>query len=364
MKKKILSALISLLCLSACATDEPSALPAPSATIAEATPTAEPTAVPTATPTPKPTATPTPTPSPTPAPNRPDIPQRGMTEALPEEYLLPASLQGTVERITYPSWDFAGEGEPIEKVANVYLPAGYDPEDQETRYDIFYFMHGFTGNADEFFTYNDGFEKNLFDNMIEKGDIPPMIIVAATFDAQNDFADFDRSVEEVRAFHYDFRKYLMPAVESHYHTYSLSTSDEDLAASRDHRAFGGFSLGSVTTWLELCHDPDYIRYYLPISAACWYYGDIGDPQPVLNTDFIASVIEEHALNDKGYFVYACTGTMDSMHGEMDLLMDEMFSRGDAFPPEHMVFYYCEGAAHELVALPVYFYNALPLFFGD
>ncbi len=368
MKRSVLFSGLLILCLlTACGSEsskeqEPvsgNGLPA----VQSVTPAPTPTEAPTATPIPTATPTPAPTATPTPEPNIPDIPQQGITKDVPEEYLLPARIQGTVERISYPSRNYAGEGEDIIKIANVYLPAGYDPNDEDTRYDIFYFMHGWTGNADEFFSFGDGMVKNLFDHMIENGDIPPMIIVAATFDSLNESTEFEWSVDEVNAFHYDFAYDLMPAVEARYHTYALSASKEGLEASRDHRAFGGFSLGSVTTWNELCCDAEYIRYYMPISAACWYYGAIDDPQPVMNTDFILSVIEEKELNEKGYFIYACTGTADSMRGELDLQMEEMFSRRDSFTPEHAVYYYNEEVAHELVALPEYLYNALPVFFG-
>lgn len=368
MKKTFIFLIFLCLCMSAACGKESSgeqkSLSADEQPAVETvTPSPTPTEAPTATPVPTLTPTPSPSPSPTELPNMPDIPQRGITKDVPEEYLLPAENGGTVERISYPSRNYAGEAEDILKIANVYLPAGYDPDDTETRYDIFYFMHGWTGNADEFFSFGDGMVKNLFDHMIGNGDIPPMIIVAATFDSLNESADFEWSVEEVEAFHDDFARDLMPAVEARYHSYALSVSGEDLVASRDHRAFGGFSLGSVTTWLEFCYDAEYMRYFLPISAACWYYGAIDDPQPVQNTDLILSVIGEKKLNDKGYFIYACTGTEDSMRGELDLQMEEMFSRPAAFTPEHVVYYYNEGAAHELVALPEYLYNALPVFFG-
>ena len=34
----------------------------------------------------------------------------------------------------------------------------------------------------------------------------------------------------------------------HYSTYLEKADEESILASRDHRAIGGFSLGSITTW--------------------------------------------------------------------------------------------------------------------
>ena len=202
--------------------------------------------------------------------------QTGMTDPVPSTYLSAAQHGGSVQRIEYDSMDYAGSGDPVKKQAYVYLPYGYDEADADTRYNILYLMHGWGGHAGEYFEYAN--IKNIFDNMIANGDIESMIVVSATFYHDNTDRDFGSSEDALRAFHNDFEKHLMPAVEGQFHTYAKSTSDEDLKASRDHRAFGGFSLGSVTTWLQFCYDYDYIRYFLPMSGSSWYYGTYGDFQ--------------------------------------------------------------------------------------
>ncbi len=197
-----------------------------------------------------------------------EIPQRGWTTAVPEAYFLPCEKQGTVVRFNYASRDYAGDGNNITKTANIYLPYGYNTKDTTTRYDIFYMMHGLECTADQLFFDKDGKAKNMLDNMIAQGMIPPVIVVAATFDADNSPQDFTRSDSEARQFHQDFLNNLMPAVESTYHTYAASSSKKALMASRDHRAFGGFSLGAVITWFQFCYNFDYIKYYAPMSASC------------------------------------------------------------------------------------------------
>ena len=195
------------------------------------------------------------------------IEQTGYTLAVPSEYLQGANEKGDIEHIEYATKDYAGGGSDITKEAYVYLPYGYDANDAETRYNILYLMHGWTGHAGEYFEY--GRVKNILDNMIERGDIEPMIVVSPTFYNEASGTDFESSVSELRAFHYDFENALMQAVEGTYHTYAESTTDEDLKASRDHRAFGGFSLGSVTTWMQFCYDYDYIKYF-PTCQAFFY----------------------------------------------------------------------------------------------
>lgn len=291
-----------------------------------------------------------------------DLPQTGMTQDVPDEYISEAEKQGSVERLSYESKDYAGDSSTITKTAYVYLPYGYDESDMETRYNIIYLMHGWGGRAGEYFDFTG--TKNVFDNLIENEDIPPVIIVSATFYNENSNTDFSSSIREFREFHQDFENHLMPAVEGKFHTYASSTSDEDLKASRDHRAFGGFSLGSVTTWLEFCHDYDYIRYFLPMSGSCWYYGTYGDFQTEKNVNFIEQLVKDENLDERGYFIYHTTGTQDTVKSQTLMQAEEMMARADVFKPEHYVFYQKDGGYHDFNAVQEYIYNALPLFFRD
>lgn len=341
-------------------TEQPA--PAPEESLRLPTPPAEetPSPAPTAEETPAPTAeeTPSPTPSHTPSPTL-AIPQTGMTDPVPAAYTRPCDRPGSVQRLVYDSRDYAGSGAAIVKTAYVYLPYGYDEADASTRYDILYLMHGWTGHAGEFFQY--GAFKNILDHLIANGDTPPMIVVSPSFYTENSRTDFDASMDALRLFYLDFEAHLMPAVEGRYFTYAASTSDDDLKASRDHRAFGGFSMGAVTTWLMLCHDSDYIRYYLPMSGACFYYGDYDDYQTARNVDHLESVVRDEDLNDRGYFVYHAVGTLDAYREQSVLQAEEMLARG-AFPPEHYVFYQRKDGRHDRYSVDEFLYNALPLFF--
>ncbi len=285
------------------------------------------------------------------------IEQTGYTAAVPAGYFEQASKQGSVDRIDYDSKDYAGDGSDIVKTAYVYTPYGYDPNDEEKRYDILYLMHGWGGQAGEYFSYG----KDLFDNLIEKGDIDPIIIVSPSFYHENSDHDFSGSINEFRHFHLDFEENLMPVVESTYHTYVTGTTPEELKASRDHRAFGGFSLGSVTTWLQFCYDYDYIHYFLPMSGSSWYYGTYGDFQIERNVDFIEQLVKDNDLDERGYFIYHAVGTNDSVKSQSIDMANDMLKR-ETFTSDHYVFYLKDGGYHDFNAVNEYLYNALPLFF--
>ena len=74
--------------------------------------------------------------------------------------------------------------------------------------------------------------------------------------------------------------------EGRYHTWEdYNTSSENLKATRDHRGFGGFSMGSVNTWHTFQYCLDHFRYFMPMS------GNMGD----------GAFIEEACANPvKGY----------------------------------------------------------------
>lgn len=296
--------------------------------------------------------------------NRMDIPQTGMTRPVPQGYFSEAEQQGTVVRIDYNSFDYVRDRSPVSKTAYVYLPYGYDENDSETRYNIIYLMHGWGGQEGEFFTIGNGSIKNMLDHLIENEEIPPVIAVSPTFYNENSDRSFGGSDAELRQFHQEFVNDLMPAVEGKFHTYAESATQEGLTASRDHRAFAGFSLGSVTTWMEFCYDYDYIRYFLPMSGACWYFGGYGDYYPEETCDFFEELIEENDLNERGYFIYAATGTNDTVRNQVEIQMQEMLERNDFFTPDHVVYYQKEGGRHDFEAVQEYMYNALPLFFGS
>ena len=170
------------------------------------------------------------------------------------------SKPGTIESLTYKTPNLTGGLD--DKKLNVYLPHGYDASDAGKKYNVLYLMHGGGENEDLIFG-GPGQSKELkkiLDNMIANGDIEPMIVVTPTFyGGKNDVA----------LFHEELINDIVPLVETKYNTYAESASLEDLKASRAHRAFGGFSMGSVTTWYTFVHCLDYFKYYMPLSGDSW-----------------------------------------------------------------------------------------------
>ena len=293
---------------------------------------------------------------------------RGQTEyisVVPEEYFAPSDHPGQVVEITYDSRDYTDTAEPaIPKTAYVYLPYGYDEADQETRYDVLYLMHGWTMTAGDFFNTAQSGIVSMLDHMVENGDIPPVIVVCATFDAQNQSQGFSRSVEELSVFHRDLRENLIPYVESHYHTYAEDVTEEGLRTSREHRAFGGFSLGAVTTWYQFIYNLDYIKYFVPMSGDCWIMGTYGGRNyPVETVDYLEQVVADGGWSGDDFYIYQGIGTSDPIWDQTDSQIQEMLTR-DLFTAENLHYAIIEGGRHDIDACERYLYHALQTFFGD
>lgn len=275
-------------------------------------------------------------------------------ENIPSSYNLKAKKQGKLEYVEYETIDYTND-KKITKSAVVYLPFAYD---ENEKYNVYYLMHGWTGHAGDFFEHSNIL--NILDNMICNGDIEPLIVVAATFDADNLAQNWSRSVEELEPFHLDFENALMPYIESHYSTYAESISKNDLMASRKHRAFGGFSLGAIVTWYIFKYDLKYVKYFLPMSGDAWYVSTFGGLYyPKETVDEIERI--SHNFNEE-YYIASFLGTNDARYDQVNNQMVEMLKR-DIFE-KSFEYYRVKNAYHDMDATDIDMYNGLQLFFKE
>ena len=283
------------------------------------------------------------------------------TEAVPSEYFQAAAQQGTIERIDYKSKDYTGSMASTTKPAYVYLPYGYDPA---KKYDIIYLLHGWTGVAQEYFLGRSGGSKtllvNIFDNLIQKGDTRPFIAVSPTWDTENQSAEWGRSIDEIAAFHSEWLNDLVPAIEGKYSTYAESTDPAGIEASRDHRIFGGFSLGSVTTWWAFEHNFSHIKYFIPISGSSWHFGTYGGAnRPKETAEFLADLVSKSKYKND-FYVYVGNGTNDAVYSQPHNQSLAMAKIPEVFNSLNFTYHMKEGGYHDFNAVWEHLYNALPM----
>ena len=202
------------------------------------------------------------------------------------------SKAGRIEKISYQTKDYYGDGEKITKEAFVYLPAGYCTE---KKYNVLYLMHGIGGDEYEWGMFNDESRvKHIMDNLIARGEIEPFIVVTPNGRAGAEFADVKNS-KGYGSF-YDFgkelRNELIPYMDANFSTY----------ADREHRAMAGLSMGGMQTInIGICESLDLIGWFGTFSAAPTSY----ESRRVANA---VEKLPEYPV----YYMYNICGTEDGI----------------------------------------------------
>lgn len=230
-------------------------------------------------------------------------PTAEISELIPTKYITRRFTEcGTVEKITYKTYDYFGDGSEIEKYANVYLPYGYDEEKQ---YNVLYLMHGIGGDENEWGMVGDTSKiKIIMDNLIYNGDVEPFIVVTPNGRSGADFANKSSDYNSFYEFGKELRNDLIPYIESHYATYGqYGDADYDMKADRDHRAMAGLSMGGMQTInIGMCECLDIISYFGAFSAA---------PTSYKGADIVKKIDTAFPDEEIHYFYNIC-GTNDTI----------------------------------------------------
>lgn len=277
---------------------------------------------------------------------------------IPQEYFSEADQQGTLVELeydTYESMTYEKQEQVLHKRAIVYLPYGYS---ENAKYNVFYLMHGGWSNETTYLgtpEHPNEF-KNVLDNGIADGKIQPMIVVCPTYnnESKSDSSDYSLALRLTENYHNELIHDLIPAVEGTYSTYVEDTTLDGIRSSRDHRAFCGFSMGSVTTWRTFQYCLDYFRYFMPSSGS-------------LTSDrgYMASLVQDsgHEWND--FFIFAASGTEDFAYSSFKNQIEAMADVNDGTfryanneREGNLYFLEQEGGTHSGEYAMEYFYNGL------
>ncbi len=304
-------------------------------------------------------------------------------KATPEEYRLENERQGVIESLYYS----VPTSENVNNIKhlNVYIPYCYDSADTNTKYNVLYLMHG--GGEDENLLFGGPGQnrelKNILDNMVAKGDIEPIIVVTPTFyvvknglkndPARSHVANVNHQlpIVETEYFHDELINDLIPFVETKYNTYAATANKEDLKASREHRAFGGFSMGSVTTWNTYINCLAYFKYFMPLSGDCWALAQKAEGKMAKETaEYLAKCAKDAGYTPKDFYLFCATGNQDIAYPNMKPQMDAMKLLSDIFihssdtKEGNFYFMECDGGVHNWHWVNQFIYNILPDLFKN
>ena len=283
-----------------------------------------------------------------------------MFRDISEEYSVISKRPGKVVRMEYDA--------PTErKYACVYTPYGYD---SSKKYEIIYLMHGGGGRQEDYFgddAHVTRFKKAV-DHLIENGEMRPIIMVFPTvYLSKHDKKSKEESYDAVFEFLGEIETCLIPKVETEYSSYAESVDEAGLVASRDHRAFGGFSMGAVTTWYLFSQKLKYFSKFIPISADAWIVERKGGAsRPEETAQALSEVVGTQGYSKKDFLIYAVTGSEDRAARGLVPMMNAMKDCSDVFDFRdggNTSFFLHEGGKHEMKYVKQYLFNILPIIYG-
>ena len=158
-------------------------------------------------------------------------------------------------------------------------------------------------------------------------------------------------------FHSELINDITPAVEGKYSTFATDTREEALIASRDHRGFGGFSMGAVNTWCTFRYAMDYFRYFMPMSGS---YGVDGRN--------IAAMVTDQGYTADDFFIFSMSGPDDFAYSGIkaqieSMVANEMFTYGNTEEEGNLAWREMAGFQHGPEASDLYTYNGLQFFWN-
>ncbi len=289
-------------------------------------------------------------------------------QPIPNDYRQPAAHQGTIEEFKYTAHK---DGKTLQKHARVYLPYGYKAKDKKTKYDVLYLMHGGGDKTTSFLTPPKDWLplRNILDHLIADGKMKPIIVVCPTFydDDENIGSNgMNDGIARTRDFHIELQNDLIPTVENAYNTYLQGKDSIAVTKSRDHRAYGGFSMGALSTWFQLAYGVNAVKHFLPLSGDLWVYNDKGEKQePKVAAQWINKQLEASPfVND--FQVYGYTGTEDLAGNPQKNLTEALHKYAPVFryatPDANLRFAMKKGGQHYYGDINEYLYWALPLIY--
>ena len=158
---------------------------------------------------------------------------------------LKKSERGTVIEINYPTRDYSvtKDASEYEKHGWVYLPAGYDEKDKDTKYPVFILLHGFGQNENTWGLSNKGRGgriKGFMDRGMASGDVEKFILVCVTGVASKNWGPNGAGTDTAgfNAFKNELRNDLLPYLRGNF----------NIEDTRDGVALAGLSMGGFQTF--------------------------------------------------------------------------------------------------------------------
>ena len=202
-------------------------------------------------------------------------PKEDAEEDKPFDDGLKESERGTVVEVNYPTHDYTVNGplsdnDKYKKHGWVYLPAGYDESDKDTKYPVFVLLHGFGQNENTWGLSNKGRGgriKGFMDRGMASGDVEKFVLITVTGVASKNWGPngAGNDVNGFNAFKGELRDDLLPFLRENF----------NIADGRDNVALAGLSMGGGQTFnIGIAECLDLISNFAGFSGAL--FGEASD----------------------------------------------------------------------------------------
>lgn len=289
---------------------------------------------------------------------------QGHLEKIPNAYKKPTEEKGRLVPLRYQTWEsfsYNQHKQRLVKTAWIYLPYGYS---DQKKYNIFYISHG--GWSDETTVMGTDQDpspfKNVMDHAIQDGKIRPLILVMLTYNntSGSDSSDYSLALDLTNQYHHELVNDLIPAVEKKYSTYAGgNVTPAGIQGSRNHRGFGGFSMGAVNTWRTFQYCLRNFRYFMPMSGSVGFSGAR-----------MQQIVKKQGYGENDFFIFAASGTEDfaeegirSQIQSMVRSRPSFFRYGKCDGNGNISYMEQKGFSHGEEAAEEYTYNGLRFFWN-
>lgn len=252
------------------------------------------------------------------------------------------------------------DGKEYDKEAFVYVPDSYETGNPMN---ILYLMHGSGMSAKQVATD----VKPLLDNWIANGDIEPLMVVFPTYYPDRSFVVSNYSADYPLNHYFAETEVLevMKTVESQYTTFAETADETGFTASRSHRAFGGYSMGGITTWDVLVEQSDKFFYYMPMAGDSWIGQVTGRNSDDAIAETLVSGLQENNYGQNDFQIIAMVGGSDGTKNSMTPQIEALRSNhNDLMTDDNLIYWENSGGGHNQESFELEIQHGLTYLFQE
>lgn len=209
--------------------------------------------------------------------------------------------------------------------------------------------------------------KPLLDNWIANEDIEPLLVVFPTYYPDRSFVVSNYSADYPLNHYFAETEVLevMKTVESQYTTFAETADETGFTSSRSHRAFGGYSMGGITTWDVPVEQSDKFFYYMPMAGDSWIGQVTGRNSDEAIAKTLVSGLQENNYGQNDFQIIAMVGGSDGTKYSMIPQIEALRSNhSDLITGDNLIYWENNGGGHNQESFELEIQHGLTYLFKE